>query len=180
MLSDQDIRIAMHPQYYQTLLLDSESIHPLEVRPTPEDWQFQPASLELTLSATFRDLYGHVWTASDPADPQMIHPGQMLLGSTIEYVKIPNWLAARAEGKSSLGRRGLAVHITAGFIDPGFEGQITLELVNHGPKSIVLTPGMPICQLALFRLSSRAARPYGHPDLKSHYQGQTGPTVARA
>lgn len=197
MLSDRHIRTAMHPGYWQDFSpLGADG--PLQVSPGLEDWQFQPASLELTLSNRFRDLYGHAWEippmppaqqmteqeaeAASPIvwEPQVIHPGQLILASTEQTVRIPNWLAARAEGKSSLGRKGLAVHVTAGFIDPGFEGDITLELVNHGPKSIVLMTGMPICQLAIFKLSSPVERPYGHPDLKSHYQGQSGPTAARA
>jgi dCTP deaminase len=109
-------------------------------------------------------------------DEFALHPGVFVLGATAEVVRLGDGLAARLEGKSSLGRLGLSVHATAGFIDPGFEGRVTLELSNLGPLPIVLHAGMPIGQLCVFRLSSPAVRPYGSPGLGSRYQGQLGPT----
>jgi dCTP deaminase len=105
-------------------------------------------------------------------------PGRCLLGSTVERVTIPNNLAARVEGKSTLGRVFLVTHCTAGFIDPGFDGQITLEIVNLGPWRILLRPGMKIAQINFTQLTQPCARPYGSPGLGSHYQGQQGPVAA--
>ena len=106
----------------------------------------------------------------------MIWSHQFLLATTLERVKIPNNVCARIEGKSSLGRLGLCVHVTAGYIDPGFEGNITLELFNCAPLPIVLTPGMKIAQISFHSMDEPAERPYGHPDLGSKYQGQIGVT----
>ncbi len=110
----------------------------------------------------------------------MLHPGEFVLGSTFESVTLPDDLAGRLEGKSSLGRLGLLTHSTAGFIDPGFTGHITLELSNVANLPITLWPGMKIGQLCLFRLSSPAERPYGSAGVGSRYQGQRGPTPSRA
>lgn len=110
-----------------------------------------------------------------------LFPGEFILGTTIERVKIPYNIACRFEGKSSLGRMGLTTHVTAGFIDPGFSGQITLEIVNmhQAPISIVLHKGMRIGQLCFHELDERAERPYGSKSLHSHYQNQSGVTPAR-
>ena len=105
-------------------------------------------------------------------------PGASVLGSTIERVRCPVDCVARVEGKSSLGRIFLAVHVTAGFVDPGFDGQITLEIVNHGPWGLALWPGMAIAQINFARTAGPCAMPYGSEGLGSHYQGQTGPTPA--
>lgn len=102
----------------------------------------------------------------------------MWLASTKETITLGPGYAAQIGGKSSLGRLGLTVHQTAGFIDPGFHGQITLELVNLGSRPIVLTEGMRIAQLTIWTLDQPAERPYGHAALGSHYQGQHGPTAA--
>lgn len=107
-----------------------------------------------------------------------LRPDQAILGCTTEIVRCPLDLSARIEGKSSLGRLFLAVHITAGVIDAGFKGQITLEIVNHGPWNIVLYPGMPIAQLSYWTLTSPVEIPYGSSRLGSHYLGQMGPTPA--
>lgn len=107
-----------------------------------------------------------------------LHPGDCVLGSTEEFVHCPNHLTARIEGKSTLGRLFLAVHITAGVIDSGFKGQLTLEIVNHGPWTIVLWPGMMIAQLSFMRLEDECVTPYGSKKLSSHYQGQSGPVSA--
>lgn len=106
----------------------------------------------------------------------ILKPHEFVLGSTVENVNLPSNIAARFEGKSSLGRIGLMTHITAGFIDPGFHGQITLEIFNVNTQPIVLRPGMLIGQLCFFKLDEPCARPYGSKGLASHYQGQTGVT----
>ncbi len=110
----------------------------------------------------------------------MLHPGEFVLGSTYEVVTLPDDLAARLEGKSSLGRLGLLTHSTAGFIDPGFTGHVTLELSNVATLPITLWPGMKIGQLCFFRLSSAAENAYGSARYGSRYQGQRGPTASRS
>lgn len=151
----------------------------------------QPASLDVRLSKLFRVFDTHGASAIDPAADQsgltrlvrvgngekfVLHPGEFVLASTEEKVGMPDDLAARLEGKSSLGRLGLMTHSTAGFIDPGFTGRITLELSNVARLPILLTPGMKIGQLCFVRLSAAAVRPYGSAGLGSKYQGQGGPT----
>lgn len=116
----------------------------------------------------------------EPHGSYLLLPGQMVLASTVEHVTLDATLAARVEGKSSLGRLGLAAHVTAGFIDPGFSGHITLELVNHAPRPMRLYAGMRVGQLCVFRLSGPARWPYGAAGVGSHYQGQRGPTASRA
>ncbi len=113
----------------------------------------------------------------DGDDPFVLHPGEFALGSTYEAVTLPDDVAARLEGKSSLGRLGLLTHSTAGFIDPGFTGHVTLELSNVATLPIKLWPGMKIGQLCFFRLSSPAEHPYGSGAYGSRYQGQRGPTA---
>ena len=113
-------------------------------------------------------------------EPFILHPGEFVLGSTYEQVTLPDDIAARLEGKSSLGRLGLLTHSTAGFVDPGFTGHITLELSNVATLPIKLWPGMKIGQLCFFRLSSPAMRPYGSGEYASRYQGQRGPTASRS
>jgi dCTP deaminase len=134
-----------------------------------DDSQFQPASIDLRLGDT--ELYefpgqSGVW---------QLEAGRHTLACTAEYIGITSSLAGRVDGKSSWARKGLLVH-TAGFIDPGFRGQITLELKNLGHKPIMLRRLNPICQVSFDWLDAPARRPYGHPGLKSHYQGQTGIT----
>jgi dCTP deaminase len=147
----------------------------------------QPASIDLKLGEGFLEPCSNMVITLDgktkpgfvkslKPDEFLLFPGRFALGTTREHVKIPNGLVARVEGKSSIGRIGLCVHATAGYIDPGFEGQITLEFYNMGPATILLKSGFPICQLAFERLTSPANRPYGHLSLKSKYQGQTGVT----
>ena len=113
-------------------------------------------------------------------EPFILHPGEFVLGSTYEVVTLPDDVAGRLEGKSSLGRLGLLTHSTAGFIDPGFSGHVTLELSNVATLPIKLYPGMKIGQLCLFRLSSPAEHPYGSEKYGSRYQGQRGPTPSRS
>jgi dCTP deaminase len=113
-------------------------------------------------------------------EPFILHPGEFVLGSTLEVVSIPEDMAARLEGKSSLGRLGLLIHSTAGYIDPGWEGTITLELSNVANLPIVLTPGMAIGQVSFTLMTTPVDRPYGTPGLGSRYQGQTDPTASRS
>jgi dCTP deaminase len=156
-------------------------VHPLA------EGSIQPASIDLRLGSDF------AWWPEGPAlvdldkgpdaIPPMkelnahefiLSPGQFVLATTYETVQIGPDLVARVEGRSSLGRLGLVVHATAGFIDPGFRGQITLELTNISPHHIRLVAGLGICQLAIERLQTRCTLPYGHPNRRSKYQGQLG------
>lgn len=153
----------------------------------------QPASIDVHLSNEFR-VYEYTCKAIDPRQPTerstrlvtvrdgcfIIQPGQFVLGSTVEFVALSPKYVMRIEGKSSLGRLGLLVHATAGLVDPGFRGDLTLELCNVMCRPIQLWPGMKIAQLTLEALTSPARRPYGHPELGSKYQDQRGPTVSRA
>lgn len=156
----------------------------------------QPSSIDVRLDRFFRVFVNTKYTHIDPSSrqdeltslvepagdsPFVLHPGEFVLAATLERVTIPADLAGRLEGKSSLGRLGLCVHSTAGFIDPGFTGHITLELSNTVTLPIVLWPGMKIGQLCLFRLSSPAVNPYGTAVVGSRYQGQSrGPTASRS
>ena len=154
----------------------------------------QPASVDLKLGTSFRVFHNHRIQVIDLADPPtgltervevdtdepfVIHPGEFVLGRTEEHVAIPDDVVARIEGKSSLGRLGLIVHATAGFVDPGFTGTLTLEITNFNSVPIVLRPGLPIAQLSFMTLDRAAERPYGHPDLGSHYHGQVEATESR-
>jgi dCTP deaminase len=112
-------------------------------------------------------------------EPFILHPGEFVLGSTLERVTLPDDLVARLEGKSSLGRLGLLIHSTAGFIDPGWDGHVTLELSNVANLPITIYPEMKIGQLSFVRLSEPAERPYGSEGIGSKYQGQRGPTPSR-
>ena len=155
----------------------------------------QPSSFDVRLDRYFRLFDNHKYAVIDPAahqpeltrlvetkqdEPFVLHPGEFVLGSTFEAVTLPDDVAARLEGKSSLGRLGLLTHSTAGFVDPGFTGHITLELSNVATLPIMLWPGMKIGQLCFFRLSSAAMRPYGSGEYASRYQGQRGPTASRS
>lgn len=123
-------------------------------------------------------LQPYTFFVSD-GEPFRIAPGEFFLGTTREYVKIPDNLVGSVEGRSSVGRLGIAVHVTAGYIDPGFKGQITLELANHGNREVLLYPGTRICQLVLYRTASPARAPYGTEGKGSAYQGQEGPVASR-
>jgi dCTP deaminase len=168
-----------------------------EGRVVIEPWDetmVQPASVDLRLGPSFRVFHNHRITAIDLADPPrnltehvevdddesfVIHPGEFVLGRTQEHVELPDDIVARIEGKSSLGRLGLIVHATAGFVDPGFKGTLTLEITNLTRVPIILWPGKPIAQLSFMALDQPAERPYGHPELGSHYHGQTEATESR-
>ena len=181
LLSDRDIKAE----------IDTE-----RVRLDPYDpGMIQPSSIDVRLDKFFRLFDNHKYPVIDPAKDQpeltrlvevepddgfVLHPGEFVLGSTLETVSLPDDLAARVEGKSSLGRLGLLTHATAGFVDPGFSGHVTLELSNVATLPIILWPGMKIGQLCFFRLSSPAESPYGSAKYGSHYQGQRGPTASRS
>ena len=151
----------------------------------------QPASVDLRLGNSFRVFHNHRTTAIDLREPPtnltegvsgemfVIHPGEFVLGVTAEYVELPDDIVARIEGKSSLGRLGLIVHATAGFVDPGFKGTLTLEITNLTRVPIKLYPGLLIAQLSFMTLDAPAERPYGSEALGSHYQGQTAATESR-
>jgi dCTP deaminase len=160
-----------------------------------DEVMIQPSSVDVRLDRYFRVFNNTKYTHIDPRqqqdeltslvetaddEPFVLHPGEFVLGSTFESVELPDDLAGRLEGKSSLGRLGLLTHSTAGFIDPGFQGHITLELSNVANLPITLWPGMKIGQLCLFRLTSAAEHPYGSQKAGSRYQGQRGPTPSRA
>ncbi len=150
----------------------------LGIDPAPADQCIQPASVDLTLGSSLMDPYSEVPQVA--RNLYTLLPGECMLGTTAETVKIPHDMVARVEGKSSWGRRFIMVHATAGFVDPGFHGQITLELVNLSACPQVLPVGEPIAQISFAWLDQAAARPYGHPDLNSHYQGQMGATASVA
>ena len=165
----------------------------LVVDPLDDD-AIQPSSIDVRLDNRFRVFYTARHPYIDvkqpmddltelvevkPDDAFILHPGEFVLGSTLEQVGIPPDLAARLEGKSSLGRLGLMTHSTAGFLDPGFTGHVTLELSNVANLPITLYPGMRIGQIAVFQLTTAAERPYGSRGVRSKYQGQRGPTPSR-
>jgi dCTP deaminase len=154
----------------------------------------QPSSIDIKVSNLFRVFRNHSAAVLDvkedltaltelvevPIDGVfMLHPGEFVLGSTLERVGVPNDLVARVEGKSSLGRLGLLIHSTAGFIDAGFDGHVTLELANVANLPITLYPGMKIGQVSFMRMTSPAENPYGSGAKGSKYQGQRGPTPSR-
>ena len=181
LLSDRDIRAEVN-----------------QSRIVLEPWDesmVQPSSVDVRLDRFFRLFDNHKYPHIDPAEDQpdltrlvevaadeafVRHPGEFVLGSTFETVTLADDIAARLEGKSSLGRLGLLTHSTAGFIDPGFSGHVTLELSNVATLPITLWPGMKIGQLCFFRLSSPAEHPYGSSRYGSRYQGQRGPTASRS
>jgi len=155
----------------------------------------QPSSVDVRLDKFFRVFENHKYSVIDPSieqaeltreviaegdSPFILHPGEFVLASTYEVITLPDDIAGRLEGKSSLGRLGLLTHSTAGFIDPGFSGHITLELSNVANLPVKLFPGMKIGQLCLIRLSSPAEHPYGSEKYGSRYQGQRGPTASRS
>src|SRR5215218_2901180 len=155
----------------------------------------QPSSIDVRLDRFFRVFDNHKYPHIDPSadqseltravepdgdEPFILHPGEFVLGSTYEVVSLPDDVAARVEGKSSLGRLGLLTHATAGFVDPGFSGHVTLELANVATLPIKLYPGMKIGQFCFFRLTSPSEHPYGSAKYGSRYQGQRGPTPSRS
>jgi len=160
-----------------------------------DEAMIQPSSVDVRLDKFFRVFENHKYSVIDPSIDQpeltrevvaedgehfILHPGEFVLASTYEVITLPDDIAGRLEGKSSLGRLGLLTHSTAGFIDPGFSGHITLELSNVANLPVKLFPGMKIGQLCLIKLSSPAEHPYGSAIYASRYQGQRGPTPSRS
>lgn len=181
LLSDRDIRAA----------IDAKRV---ELEPYDPD-MVQPSSIDVRLDRHFRVFENHKYPNIDPSqeqpgltrkvepeagEPFILHPGEFVLASTLELVTLGDDVAARLEGKSSLGRLGLLTHSTAGFIDPGFTGHVTLELSNVATLPMKLWPNMKIGQLCFFALSSAAEEPYGSSRYGSRYQGQQGPTPSRS
>ena len=161
-----------------------------------DDQLVQPSSIDVRISHLFRVFRNHtsavidvkadqtgltelVEMPEDGSEAFMLHPGEFVLGSTLERVAVPDDLVGRVEGKSSLGRLGLLIHSTAGFIDAGFDGHITLELANVASLPITLYPGMKIGQVSFMRMTTPAEHPYGAGASGSKYQGQRGPTPSR-
>jgi dCTP deaminase len=181
LLSDRDIAAELDAGRIGLSPLDREMI--------------QPSSIDVRLDRYFRLFDNHKYPFIDPAEDQpdlthlietkqgepfILHPGEFVLGSTYELVTLPDDVAARLEGKSSLGRLGLLTHSTAGFVDPGFSGHVTLELSNVATLPIKLWPGMKIGQLCFFRTSSPVLNAYGSGAYANRYQGQRGPTASRS
>src|SRR5262245_38501056 len=178
-LSDRDIRAA----------LESGEV---VIRPyDPKD--LQPSSVDLHLDRRFRVFRNNRYPYIDVRHPQpdltelvsvedeepfILHPGEFVLGQTLEWTELPNDLVARLEGKSSLGRLGLLIHSTAGYVHPGWKGNLTLELSNVANLPIALYYGMKIGQISYFKMSSEVDRPYGSAELGSKYQGQSEPTAS--
>ena len=181
LMSDRDIRASIEAGQI--------GLEPLEMD------LLQPSSFDVRLDRFFRLFDNHKYAFIDPAEDQsdltqlievdpneafILHPGEFVLGSTYEFVTLPDNIAARLEGKSSLGRLGLMTHSTAGFVDPGFKGHVTLELANVSNLPIKLWPGMKVGQLCFFQLSSPSETPYGSEKYNNRYQGQRGPTASRS
>lgn len=181
LLSDRDIRAQIDTGRVQVEPFDTGMI--------------QPSSIDVRMDRFFRVFENHKYSVIDPSVEQgeltrevevapneffILHPGEFVLASTYEIITLPDDIAGRLEGKSSLGRLGLLTHSTAGFIDPGFSGHITLELSNVANLPVKLFPGMKIGQLCLIKLSSPAEHPYGSVLYGSRYQGQRGPTPSRS
>jgi len=178
-LSDRDIAAA--------LIAGRVKVEPYD----PAD--LQPSSVDLHLDRSFRVFRNNRYPFIDVRSPQpdltellnvkddepfVLHPGEFVLGQTIEWVELPDDLVARLEGKSSLGRLGLLIHSTAGYVDPGWKGKLTLELSNVANLPIALYFGMKIGQISFFEMSSPVDRPYGSAGLGSKYQGQSEPTAS--
>jgi len=181
LLSDRDIR--------SEITAGRVAVEPFD------EAMIQPSSVDVRLDKFFRVFENHKYSVIDPSIEQaeltrevfaedgeafILHPGEFVLASTYEIITLPDDIAGRLEGKSSLGRLGLLTHSTAGFIDPGFSGHITLELSNVANLPVKLFPGMKIGQLCLIKLSSPAEHPYGSAIYASRYQGQRGPTPSRS
>ena len=180
-LSDRTIR-----QLVATGRIRIEPFEPADV---------QPSSVDLHLGSDFQVFRNSRYPYIDPSTPQegltervdasveepfVLHPGEFVLGTTVERITLPDDIVARLEGKSSLGRLGLLIHSTAGYVDPGWSGRLTLELSNVANLPIVLTPGMKIGQISFAQMTTPVDRPYGSPELGSKYQGQNEATPSRA
>ncbi len=185
---------------WETVIFSDRSIREalsegrLEIDPFEES-NVQPSSVDLRVASTFRVFANHLYPYIDPRRPQenltslhdvgrddhfILHPGEFALGATLERVRLDNDIVARLEGKSSLGRLGLLIHSTAGFVDPGFNGHLTLELSNVAQLPIAIYPGMRIGQISFYQMTTPADNPYGSGVIGSKYQGQAGPTASRS
>jgi dCTP deaminase len=173
---------------------DSIAAGRIVIEPYEESF-VQPSSIDVRVDRFFRVFENHRYPYIDPKAPQeglttlvetapeepfILHPGEFVLGSTLEHVQLGHDIVARLEGKSSLGRIGLLIHSTAGFVDPGFDGYLTLELSNVANLPIAIYPGMKIGQISFYQLTTPAEHPYGSDATGSKYQGQRGPTPSRA
>lgn len=183
-LSDKDIK-----KYLDDGLI---VIDPLD----DPDHQIQPSSVDLKIGSEFKSFQIISKPCIDPKDQSdidsymqsfhidedeafIIHPGEFALATTLEMVHVPTDLVARVEGRSSMGRLGITMHVTAGFIDPGFQGNITLEISNIGKMPVALYPGQRVCQIVFETMTSPSEIPYGHPSRNSKYMGQTRPESSR-
>jgi dCTP deaminase len=183
-LSDQDIK-----RYLKTGKI---IIEPLE----NPGRQIQPSSVDLRIGSEFKGFRIIRKPCIDPLDksdlesymesfhlaqgePFIIHPGEFALATTYERVKLPDDLVARVEGRSSMGRLGITMHVTAGYIDPGFQGKITLEISNIGKMPVALYTGQRVCQIVFETMTSPSQRPYGHPERDSKYMGQDSPVTSK-
>ncbi len=166
----------------------------IEIDPFEESF-IQPSSVDLRCDSSFRVFENHKYSKIDPRSVQddltsevvvspddafILHPGEFVLGATLERVRLGDDIVARLEGKSSLGRLGLLIHSTAGFVDPGFDGYLTLELSNVANLPIAIYPGMRIGQISFYQMTTDADHPYGSQEAGSKYQGQRGPTPSRS
>jgi len=160
-LSDRDIKVAL-------------AYKEIEISPMPSDDAFQPSSIDLRLGEGFLSIDG-----TKLADKEIIvRPGGFLLASTLESISLPSGIVAKLEGKSSVGRKGIFVHVTAGYVDPGWKGRLTLEIYNASSEPYTLTSGSKICQIRFMRLSSPVERLYGDPALGNHYQNSDGTQIS--
>ncbi|MCC7553679.1 MAG: dCTP deaminase [Methanobacteriaceae archaeon] len=182
-LSDKDIKE----------FLDAKKII---IDPLKDEKQIQPSSVDLRIGDEFKVFKVIRKPFIDPLDQEdvasymesstvennaafIIHPNEFALATTLEYIKVPNDLVARVEGRSSMGRLGVTMHVTAGYIDPGFEGKITLEISNIGAMPVALYPGQRVCQVVFETMTSPSQKPYGHPERNSKYMGQKRPESSR-
>ncbi|MCD7781271.1 MAG: dCTP deaminase [Methanosphaera sp.] len=182
-LSDIDIKKCLEKKH---IIID----------PILSDKQIQPSSVDLRIGNEFKGFKITSRPYIDPFDktslesymdsvnisddePFIIHPGEFTLATTYETVKLPSDIVARVEGRSSIGRLGITMHVTAGYIDPGFEGKITLEISNIGKMPVALYPQQRVCQIVFETMTSPSAKPYGHIDRDSKYMKQTGPQVSK-
>jgi dCTP deaminase len=159
-----------------------------------DDSLLQPSSVDVRVDRLFRVFHNNRYPYIDVKQEQeeltelvrvqgdtsfILHPGEFVLGSTLERIRLPDDLVARLDGKSSLGRLGLLIHSTAGFIDPGWDGHVTLELSNVAKLPITIYPEMKIGQISFMQMTEPAAKPYGSAEIGSKYKGQEGPTPSR-
>ena len=166
------------------------------IDPLKDEQQIQPSSVDMRLGDEFKVFKVIRKPYIDPKDEEdiaeymesstvtegeafIIHPNEFALGTTQEYVKVPDDLVARVEGRSSMGRLGVTMHVTAGYVDPGFEGRITLEISNIGAMPVALYPGQRVCQLVVETMTTPAELPYGHPKRNSKYMNQLKPESSR-